>query len=134
MSQGRPMRRKGGGSLIPWPGPQGGAIELFTVVIVMVETCGVVPLGVTVAGEKLQVPGAGLPLQVRATGVVKLSEGVTVTIKVADCPCDTEAVAGLAIMLKSVPVPESAAVWQVSAVFDWQGTPPALSMTVKVPA
>jgi hypothetical protein len=47
------------------------------------------PFGVTVGGLKLQVVPAGIPEQVKLTGILNPLTGVSVTVRLATCPFDT---------------------------------------------
>ena len=61
------------------------------------------PLGVTLAGEKVQLDAAGNPLQANVTGEFKPFTGLTVMVNVAVWPALMVAPVGEALMLKSPP-------------------------------
>lgn len=59
------------------------------------------PLGVTLAGEKVQFDAAGTPLQAKVTGEFMPLTGLMVMVNVAVCPALMVALAGEASMVKS---------------------------------
>lgn len=80
---------------------KGTAAEVAAVVLTVrvVETGA--PLGVTLAGEKVQLDAAGNPLQAKVTGEFKPFTGLMVMVNVAVCPALMVALAGEASMVKS---------------------------------
>lgn len=81
--------------------------EVITLVAMLrVVVAAAVPLGVTVAGEKLHVEFAGSPLHAKLTAWLKPPLGVTDTLIVADAPAVTVAVDGEAPTVKSPVAPE----------------------------
>ena len=81
--------------------------EVFTsVAIVIVVVAAAVPLGVTVAGEKLHVEFAGSPLHAKLTAWFKPPLGVMDTLIAADAPAVTVAVDGETPTVKSPVAPE----------------------------
>ena len=81
--------------------------EVFTsVAIVIIVVAAAVPLGVTVAGEKLHVEFAGSPLHAKLTAWLKPPLGVTDTLIAADAPAVTLAVDGETPTVKSPVAPE----------------------------
>ena len=59
------------------------------------------PLGVMLAGEKVQLEAAGNPVQEKPTVEAKSPTGLTVMLKVADWPALRVALCGVAPMVKS---------------------------------
>ena len=118
----QPMRRLIRGETFRGAGP-GDMIERDVVVIVAVAVAAI-PLSVTEAGKEQEAAG-GLPLQLSVTGPPVSPPGVTVTVKVVDCPAVIVAALGAAEIVKAarVPVPESGTVC---------GLPTPLSVIVSV--
>lgn len=69
------------------------------VIVIVVEAAD--PLGVTEAGEKLQVASDGRPEQAKVTAALNPLVGVTLSVTVALAPAATESVEVAAPMLKS---------------------------------
>jgi hypothetical protein len=63
-----------------FPRPPGGVIEEATVVAVSVAVALLPPVGVIDVGEIEQLPGAGSPLQLKATVSVNLLDACNVTV------------------------------------------------------
>ena len=84
-----------GRSVQPGPGgrgrPWGGVDVRFVVLTVKVEVTAPVPLGVTVAGEAVQVASAGKPVQVSVTGEVNPDTELTLTVTFVGFPATTVA-------------------------------------------
>ena len=77
----------------------------FVVLTVKVEVTAPVPLGVTVAGEAVQVARAGKPAQARVTGETKPDTELTLTVTFAGFPATTVAEVGLMDTPKFAPPP-----------------------------
>ena len=77
----------------------------FVVLTVKVEVTALVPLGVTVAGEAVQVASAGKPEQVSVTGEVNPDTELTLTVTFVGLPATTVAEAGLMDKPKFAPPP-----------------------------
>ena len=80
------------------------------VVIVKDEVTGLL-FTATFAGLKEQAAPAGRPEHVSATCPEKAETLPTVIVLMADCPAAAVAVEGLALIVKSLPVPEIETVW-----------------------
>lgn len=74
-----------------------GAVVAMVRVVLAAEG----PLGVTVAGEKLQEAPAGSPLQAKLTDWLKPFDGDTDSVKALDCPALSIADCGVADTEKS---------------------------------
>ena len=121
----KPSGQASGGVRLPKPEGGGGSDD--DEVAVTVAVADAPPEGVIEPGEIVQVPASTVVLQVRVTASVKSSEDVSVSVKVADCPAEIEATAGLSVSAKSVPVPDSATFCSA------EDAPAALSVMVRVP-
>ena len=76
---------------------------MFLTAVSIVTMTGIeaAPVGVTGFGETTQVAPRGKPLQVRLIGCEYPLTGMTCTVKVADCPADTDALGAAVTMEKS---------------------------------
>ena len=85
----------------------GGRREDFVVLWVTVAVELLPPVGVMELGVTVHVPASTEVLQVRVVALVNSAEAVSVKVKVADCPAETDVEAGEIARAKSVPVPDS---------------------------
>ena len=96
---GRAVQPGHGGRGRPW----GGANVRFVVLMARLEVTAPVPLGVTVAGEAVQVASAGKPAQARVTGEVNPDTELTLTVIFAVFPATTVPETGLMDKAKFAP-------------------------------